>query len=122
MKPGEYFFADGDIELNVGKETHSLTVTNSGDRPVQVGSHCHFFEVNRALLFEREAAYGKRLNIPSGTAVRFEPGQQQTVEMISFGGSGVVYGFNALVQGELADDQVAARARQQVKDFCEQDK
>ena len=122
MKPGEYIFADGEIELNAGKETHSLTVSNTGDRPVQVGSHCHFFEVNRALLFEREDAYGKRLNIPSGTAVRFEPGQKQTVELISFGGSGIVYGFNALVQGELADPDVAARARNHLKDFCEQDK
>jgi len=121
MKPGEYFFADGEIELNAGKDRQSLTVTNSADRPIQVGSHCHFFEVNRALLFEREDSYGKRLNIPSGTAVRFEPGQKQTVEIIPFAGSGIVYGFNALVQGRLADHDLVARQRK-VKDFCEQDK
>jgi urease beta subunit len=122
MKPGEYFFAEGEIELNAGRESVNLMVTNTGDRPVQVGSHCHFFEVNRALSFDREVAYGKRLNIPSGTAVRFEPGQKQTVALISLAGSGIVYGFNALVQGELADQDVAARARQAVKEFCEQEK
>ena len=119
MKPGEYFFAEGDIEFNAGQEIVSLLVTNTGDRPVQVGSHCHFFEVNRALFFDREVAYGKRLNIPSGTAVRFEPGQKQTVELVRLAGNGIVYGYNALVQGELADPDVAARARQAVKEFCE---
>ena len=101
MIPGEMLIADGDIELNVGRQTTSLTVANSGDRPIQVGSHFHFFETNPALQFERQAAYGMRLNIAAGTAVRFEPGQQRTVELVDFGGDRMVYGFRGLTQGKL---------------------
>jgi urease subunit beta len=101
MIPGEFLLEDGDIELNVGRATRSLPVSNSGDRPVQVGSHFHFFEVNPALQFDREAGYGMRLNIAAGTAVRFEPGQSRTVELVALGGERKVYGFNARVMGKL---------------------
>jgi len=93
--------ADGEIELNVGRASVTLEVTNSGDRPVQVGSHYHFFEVNEALRFEREQAYGFRLDIASGTAVRFEPGQTRTVTLVALAGDRKVYGFNAAVMGPL---------------------
>ncbi len=101
MIPGEMRFADGDIELNVGRETCIVDVANSGDRPVQVGSHYHFYEVNEALSFDREQAYGFRLNITAGTAVRFEPGQMRTVELVSLSGDRVVYGFAGKVMGAL---------------------
>jgi urease subunit beta len=101
MIPGEVKVMAGDISLNEGRKTVQLQVTNSGDRPIQVGSHYHFFETNEALHFEREAAYGCRLNIAAGTAVRFEPGQSRTVELVSFSGNRVVYGFNAKVMGKL---------------------
>ncbi|MFV8816507.1 urease subunit beta [Haliea sp. E17] len=101
MKPGELFPADGDIELNAGRETLTLAVRNTGDRPVQVGSHYHFYEVNPALDFDREAARGFRLNIASGTAVRFEPGQEREVELVAYAGARKVYGFRAEVMGEL---------------------
>jgi urease beta subunit len=118
MKPGEYFLAKDDIELNAGKEITTVSVTNSGDRPVQVGSHCHFFEVNKALRFARPDAYGKRLNIASGTAVRFEAGQTQTVELVPFGGRGFVSGFNALVHGQLNDPKIKAAALKKAEEFC----
>jgi urease subunit beta len=101
MIPGEVKVMAGDISLNEGRKTVRLQVTNSGDRPIQVGSHYHFFETNEALQFDREAAYGCRLNIAAGTAVRFEPGQSRTVELVSFSGNRVVYGFNAKVMGKL---------------------
>ncbi|CUI03184.1 Urease beta subunit [Janthinobacterium sp. CG23_2] len=101
MIPGEYLLADGDLELNAGRATRTVVVANSGDRPIQVGSHFHFFEVNTALRFARDAALGMRLNIASGTAVRFEPGQQRTVELVALGGARMVFGFNGLVMGEL---------------------
>lgn len=101
MIPGEMLIADGDIELNVGRQTTSLTVANSGDRPIQVGSHFHFFETNPALQFERQAAYGMRLNIAAGTAVRFEPGQQRTVELVALAGDRRVFGFSGKVMGPL---------------------
>ena len=101
MIPGEMFIADGDIELNAGRKTLTLTVSNTGDRPIQVGSHYHFAETNAALRFDRAAARGMRLNIASGTAVRFEPGQQRTVELVEFAGARRVYGFRGLVQGVL---------------------
>jgi urease subunit beta len=104
MIPGEMQIAPGDIELNAGRVTVSVTVANSGDRPIQVGSHYHFFEVNPALQFERGAAYGMRLNIAAGTAVRFEPGQRRTVELVALAGDRKVYGFNARVMGALAKD------------------
>src|SRR5438445_12687946 len=101
MIPGEMLIEDGDIELNVGRRTTTITVANSGDRPIQGGSHFHFYETNPALLFSREAAYGMRLNIAAGTAVRFEPGQQRTVELVALAGDRIVYGFNAKVMGKL---------------------
>ncbi|WP_423679807.1 urease subunit beta [Undibacterium sp. WLHG33] len=101
MIPGEMLIVDGDIELNVGRQTTSLTVANSGDRPIQVGSHFHFFETNPALQFERQAAYGMRLNIAAGTAVRFEPGQQRTVELVALAGERRVFGFSGKVMGAL---------------------
>ena len=101
MIPGELLIEPGEIELNVGMRTATLLVSNSGDRPIQVGSHFHFFETNPALLFERDSAYGMRLNIAAGTAVRFEPGQQRTVELVALGGDRIVYGFNAKVMGAL---------------------
>jgi urease subunit beta len=101
MIPGEIIARDGDIELNAGRETRTLTVANTGDRPVQVGSHFHFFETNAALAFDRAAARGFRLNIAAGTAVRFEPGQSRTVELVALAGDRVVIGFRGLVMGKL---------------------
>lgn len=99
--PGELFPEPGDIELNAGRETLSVVVANSGDRPIQVGSHYHFFETNPALKFEREKTRGFRLNIASGTAVRFEPGQRREVELVAFAGARQVYGFRGEVMGAL---------------------
>ena len=101
MIPGELLTEPGDIELNAGRETLTLTVANTGDRPVQIGSHFHFYEVNAALSFERERARGFRLNIAAGTAVRFEPGQERTVELVALAGDRAVYGFNGKVMGPL---------------------
>ena len=101
MIPGEMHVAAGDIELNKGRRTVTVKVTNSGDRPVQVGSHYHFFETNEALKFERKAAYGMRLNIAAGTAVRFEPGQSRTVELVAVAGKREIYGFAGKVMGKL---------------------
>jgi urease beta subunit len=101
MIPGEYLLAEGDIECNVGRSTITVQVVNTGDRPVQVGSHFHFFEVNRQLEFERQKAFGKRLNIAAGTAVRFEPGEEKEVTLVSFGGNQIIAGFNSLVDGEV---------------------
>jgi urease subunit beta len=101
MTPGEIVVVEGDIELNQGRRTVTLEVTNSGDRPIQVGSHYHFFETNEALKFERGETRGFRLNIAAGTAVRFEPGQTRTVELVALGGGRKVYGFNAKVMGPL---------------------
>lgn len=101
MIPGEMRIEDGDIALNVGRQTLTLKVANSGDRPIQVGSHFHFYETNPALLFDRAAAYGMRLHIAAGTAVRFEPGQERTIELVALAGERKVYGFNGKVMGEL---------------------
>jgi urease subunit beta len=101
MIPGEIVTQAGDIELNSGRETRTLAVSNSGDRPVQVGSHYHFYEVNEALQFDREKARGFRLNITAGTAVRFEPGQKRTVELVELAGDKVIFGFNAKIMGSL---------------------
>ena len=101
MIPGEIRTKDGEIEINVGRKTLTLKVANSGDRPVQVGSHYHFFETNEALQFDRAAARGFRLNIAAGTAVRFEPGQARTVELVELAGARVVYGFLGKVMGKL---------------------
>jgi urease subunit beta len=99
--PGELLAADGEIELNAGRKTVRVTVANTGDRPIQVGSHFHFFETNVALRFDRGAARGYRLNIAAGTAVRFEPGQEREVELVALGGDRIVFGFNGLVMGRL---------------------
>lgn len=101
MIPGELLIETGEIELNAGRETCTLTVANRGDRPIQVGSHFHFFEVNSALVFERDRARGMRLNIPAGTAVRFEPGDEKTVELVALAGSREVYGLNNRINGPL---------------------
>ena len=101
MIPGEYFIESGEIELNAGRETHVIEVANSGDRPIQVGSHYHFFETNEALVFDRSRARGFRLNIPAGTAVRFEPGQSRKVEIVALAGDRKVFGFNAKIMGKL---------------------
>ena len=102
MKPGEYFVEQGELELNQGRETLKVKVANTGDRPIQVGSHYHFYETNSALDFDREATRGFRLNIAAGTAVRFEPGQSREVEMVAYAGDRKVYGFNAKVMGPLS--------------------
>ena len=104
MIPGEYRVQADDIELNVGRKRLTLLVTNDGDRPVQVGSHFHFYEVNRALRFDREQSLGMRLDFPSGTAVRFEPGEQKPVQLVAVGGSRHIYGFNGLTMGEVKLD------------------
>ena len=101
MIPGEYFLKSDPIDLNQGRSTARIEVTNSGDRPIQVGSHCHFFEVNTALNFNRRTAYGMRLNIPAGTAVRFEPGDTKEIELVALGGTRTVFGINGLVNGKL---------------------
>jgi urease subunit beta len=101
MIPGELLIDDGEHTLNAGRRTHTLSVANTGDRPIQVGSHYHFAETNAALSFDRTAAHGMRLNIASGTAVRFEPGQSRTVELVDYAGERKVYGFRGLVQGAL---------------------
>jgi|SRR6185295_9237463 len=101
MIPGEYFLSTSAIDANIGRATARTVVTNRGDRPIQVGSHCHFFEVNRALEFDRDLAYGMRLNIPAGTAVRFEPGDSREIELVALGGTRTVYGINGLVNGKL---------------------
>lgn len=113
-EPADYIVDDGEIELNAGRDTTRVTVRNTGDRPVQVGSHYHFFEVNRALDFDRRAAYGTRLDIPAGTAVRFEPGDERVVGLVRLGGALRAVGFAALVDGELDDiDGALRRAREQ---------
>lgn len=101
MIPGEIITRPGDLEINQGRGTRSVRVLNSGDRPVQVGSHYHFYETNRCLLFEREATKGMRLNIAAGTAMRFEPGQERAVELVEISGERVIYGFNGEIMGKV---------------------
>ncbi|CCM78542.1 urease subunit beta [Rhizobium mesoamericanum] len=101
MIPGELFIEDGTLDLNAGREVRTIDVANSGDRPIQVGSHYHFYETNTALQFDRESAKGFRLNIPAGTAVRFEPGQARPVELVALAGDRKIYGFNAKIMGKL---------------------
>jgi urease beta subunit len=108
--PGEIILGKGDIVALQGRRTVELTVANAGDRPIQVGSHCHFFEANRSLKFDREKAYGFRLLVPAGTAVRFEPGEDKRVTLVALGGNRVAYGINGLTNGRLDDPQVKARA------------
>jgi urease beta subunit len=112
MKPGEYFIDDsaGEIDANAGRTIITISVANTGDRPIQVGSHFHFFEVNRALKFDRAAAYGMRLNVPAGLSVRFEPGETKDVLLTTLAGNREVYGHSALVEGALDDPAVLAAA------------
>lgn len=106
--PGEYLLAEGEITANAGQAVAELEVHNTGDRPIQVGSHAHFFETNRALSFDRDRAFGMRLNIPAGTAARFEPGERRSVWLVKFGGAGVVHGMNALTRGATDEPALAA--------------
>ena len=108
--PGEVLLGQGDVVALEGRQTVEVTVANTGDRPIQVGSHCHFFEANRALRFDREKAFGFRLQVPAGTAVRFEPGEEKRVVLVAFGGNRIVYGINGLTGGKLDDPQVRSRA------------
>jgi urease beta subunit len=117
MIPGEYLLETDPIELNAGRRTARLVVSNRGDRPIQVGSHFHFFEANRWLSFDRAQAYGMRLNIPAGTAVRFEPGDEREVELVAIGGTRQVAGLNRLVDGRLDDPATRAKALDSVRGF-----
>ncbi|WP_218082853.1 urease subunit beta [Anthocerotibacter panamensis] len=119
MIPGEYLLAEADILALAGRQTVEVIVSNTGDRPVQVGSHYHFFEVNRALYFDRQLALGMRLNIPSGTAVRFEPGQAHTVELVALAGKGLVFGFNRLVEGSVRTQHGRKQALLRLQEFLE---
>jgi urease beta subunit len=118
MIPGEYILAKENIECNVGRTTIKITVVNTGDRPVQIGSHYHFFEVNRQMEFDRAKAFGMRLNIAAGTAVRFEPGEEKEVELVEFGGKKKITGFNNLVNGEINEaNKSAAIKKASVNNF-----
>lgn len=122
MKPGEYLIENEPIMANVGRKTVKLIVKNKGDRAVQIGSHFHFFEVNRSMDFDREKALGMRLNIPSGTAVRFEPGQTHEVELVAIGGTSTIFGFNRLCEGNILDESVREQSLRNVKEFCDDSK
>lgn len=113
--PGEYILASEPIIANKGRKTVKLKVKNTGDRPIQVGSHTHFFEVNKALDFDRKKALGFHLNVPAGTAIRFEPGDSKTVELVELGGKKIVYGFHGLVQGSVQSEDVRVRALRNAK-------
>ena len=115
--PGEYLVDEGEIELNASKDIITIEIENRGDRPIQVGSHYHFFEVNKELSFERAKAYGKRIDIPAGTSVRFEPGSKKSVNLIDFSGRRYVSGFNGLVEGFLDDEVTKAKAMQNLSKF-----
>ncbi|MBZ4646038.1 MAG: urease subunit beta [Petroclostridium sp.] len=117
MIPGEYFIKNEYITLNSGREKIAIRVSNTGDRPVQVGSHYHFFEVNKCLSFERQKAFGMRLNIPSGTAVRFEPGEEKEVELVSIGGGKIIHGLNGLTGGHLKDEEIFKNAILKIKNL-----
>lgn len=114
MIPGEYFIVPGVIDANSGRTVTQVKVVNTGDRPVQIGSHCHFFEVNRMLSFNREAAFGMRLNIAAGTAVRFEPGEEKTVLLVTLGGNRKAFGMNNLVNGTTVGEAARQKAMQQI--------
>jgi urease subunit beta len=114
MHPGEYFIEPEEIEANLNRRVAAVLVKNTGDRPVQVGSHYHFFEVNRALVLDRAAAYGMRLNIPAGTAVRFEPGEEKQILLVEFAGARRIFGHNGLVAGTLDDEATKSGALERV--------
>lgn len=115
MIPGEYFIGEGEIICNADRPVISITVANTGDRPVQVGSHCHFFEINRQMLLDREKAFGMRLNIPAGTSVRFEPGEEKEVELVPFGGARRIFGINNLVDGDAILDRSRQAAMERLR-------
>lgn len=115
MVPGEYFLKNSEIKANVGYKTITLSVANTADRPIQVGSHYHFFEVNKALSFDREATFGMRLNIPSSTAIRFEPGEQKNVVLVEIGGKREIHGFNGLTNGNYTNENVKKAALTKMK-------
>jgi urease subunit beta len=117
--PGEYFLANNPIIANARKKTLTIKVSNTGDRPIQIGSHTHFFEVNKALAFPREKAYGYHLNIPSGTSIRFEPGDSKQVQLTEYGGKKIVYGFSGLVNGNLSSNKKRALTRLRKRGFKE---
>ncbi|WNQ09520.1 urease subunit beta [Paenibacillus aurantius] len=117
MIPGEYRIGPGEIELNAGRKTLALLVTNRGDRPIQVGSHYHFFEVNRALVFTRDRAFGMRLDIPSGTAVRFEPGEEKPVRLVELGGAKLSYGLNGLTGGRALPGSITEQAERRLREW-----
>jgi urease subunit gamma/beta len=117
IEPGEYNIAPGQIEMNVNRQIIQLLVGNTGDRPIQVGSHFHFYEVNRALAFSREQAFGMRLDIPAGTAVRFEPGEEKPVQLVELGGAKISHGLNGLTKGEAIPGQMSAENRQTLKEW-----
>jgi urease subunit beta len=116
MVPGELLTDDEPVEINADRETTSVTVENTGDRPSQVGSHFHFFETNPALDFDREAAYGMRLDIPAGTAIRFEPGCEEDVDLVAFGGDRIMKGMGGLVNGDLDDEEVKEAALERARE------
>ena len=116
LVPGELLTDDEPVEINADRETASVTVENTGDRPSQVGSHFHFFEVNPALDFDREAAYGMRLDIPAGTAIRFEPGCEEDVDLVAYGGNRIMKGMGGLVEGALDDEEVKAAALERARE------
>ena len=115
MVPGEYFLKNSEIKANVGYKTITLSVANTADRPIQVGSHYHFFEVNKALSFDREASFGMRLNIPSSTAIRFEPGEQKNVVLVEMGGNKEIHGFNGFTNGKYTNADVKKAALTKMK-------
>ena len=119
MIPGEYLYDGTALELNEGRRTATVEVNNTGDRPVQIGSHFHFFEVNRALHFDRQAAYGMRLDLPAGTAVRFEPGEIRSVRLVALSGERQVYGGSGLVMGDLDDAKARARAMERLEKWSQ---
>ena len=116
LVPGELLTADEPVEINADRETASVTVENTGDRPAQVGSHFHFFESNPALDFDRKTAYGMRLDIPAGTAIRFEPGCEEDINLVAFGGNRVLKGMGGLVEGDLDDDEVRSTAFERARE------
>jgi urease subunit gamma/beta len=117
IEPGEYDIASGQIEMNVNRQTVQLLVGNTGDRPIQVGSHFHFYEVNRALAFTREQAFGMRLDIPAGTAVRFEPGEEKPVQLVELGGARISHGLNGLTKGKAIPGQLSDENRKALREW-----
>ena len=115
--PGEYFISDRPVIANAGRKTARVKVSNTGNRPIQIGSHTHFFEVNKALLFPRAKAYGMHLNIPAGTSLRFEPGDIREIDLVEYGGKKIVYGFSGLVNGRLAAKKAQALEKARARGF-----